>query len=141
MFRSTDISKIEDKGDYYHMEFDMYDYETLFPAHIPMTSNIFDRIVYNYMILGIDKDLHNGLINNCVFFMVSDMSFDRKEFHLKIPKSSNNMIVDAINKKYTSEVYIDEITGSSVGMILVMMDNKLKRLNKLKKIKNKICHI
>ena len=141
MFRSTDISKIEDRVDYYHMEFDLYDYETLSPAHIPMTFNILDRIGYNYMILGIDKDLQNGLINKCVFYMVADMSFDRKQFHLKIPKLSNNTIVDAINKKYTSEVYIDKITGSSISMVLVMIDNKLKRLNKLKKIKNNICHI
>jgi len=141
MFRSTDISKIEDRVDYYHMEFDLYDYETLSPAHIPMTFNILDRIGYNYMILGIDKDLQNGLINKCVFYMVADMSFDRKQFHLKIPKLSNNTIVDAINKKYTSEVYIDKITGSSISMVLVMIDNKLKRLNKLKKIKNNICQV
>jgi hypothetical protein len=117
LFRSTDINNIKDEGNYYHMEFDMYDHENLFPARFSITTNMFEKIGYNYMVFDLDKNVNSGIINNCVFFMDANLSFDSNKFHLKIPKSFNEKVISTIEKNYNSEVYIEGMGDDRYSLV------------------------
>lgn len=140
MLRSTDINNTEDKGEYYHLIFNMYDYETLLPRSYNLTIRMFEEMHFEYVLMKLGDNLtETGLLNECAFFMVADMSFDRKNFHLKIPNIPSNINVINTFKEniYSYEVFVEEISGM-VRLVMVIIDNRLRRANKLKKIKNKI---
>jgi len=135
--RSTDIKDIEDRGDFYHFKFNLYNYETLYPFHgIMFNSNFTEIKHYVYVVKTLElKKPDIGFMEKCDFFIEAGLPFT-DAYHLLIPKTNETVVHYINNEWYSFEIVIK---GDN-GLILTITDNRIKRRDKIKKIKDKICH-
>jgi len=138
---STTIRDIEDKGDYYKFNFSLYNKDTMIPFNgsisYHLITNKFKDIVFLCNIKESESDIIvKGLLHNVELVMINNPGVDRSDFYLIIPKT--NLIIDNMIDMvhYDLEAIIDEEQPNLFGLWAI--NNRMKRAEKLKKIKEKI---
>ena len=140
--RSTDIKDIKDKDDHYHFTFRLYDYETVLPKsdinHFT-DSRMYERLTYAYVRRYLGQDEPDfGFLDDCQFYKEGCLPFfDYNKYHLLVPKNVEQ-VSSFVNGENSFEVILEDM-GGMVRLVIIIVENRLKRSEKLKKIKDKIC--
>jgi len=100
---------------------------------------MFKNIRYLYIMKHLETTEPDfGYLDACDFFMEACLPMDYIVYHLKVPKLNDKILFGMNNKQYEFEVVL-EGDGESVRLYVVMIDSRLKRSQKLRKLKEKIC--
>lgn len=136
---SGTIKNIEEFENRYKFIFSLY-----YNNGIPCTSIgrthkdiiiLFEKIKYVYQLKEIGCDIDAGFLEDTELIMVNNLSYYELELYLIVSKTNQIVIKGMENKKFDFEIVIHD---DHQLLILTIIDNKLKRLDKLKKIKEKI---
>jgi len=138
---STTIRDIEDKGEYYKFNFSLYSKNTMIPFNGSVSyhsiTNKFKDIVFVCNIRESEEEVEfKGLLHNVELVMESNMGYDKSDFYLIIPKT--NLIIDSMVDMvhYDLEAIVDEDQPNLFGLWVI--NNRIKRAEKLKKIRQNI---
>ena len=131
----TDIEKCAD--DSYKFKFRLYDSETKFPSNIGRFYNMinFELMQYHCFIQDVD-DFKDDEIRNAHLVMEAGIPYDGTNFYLMLHKSNTDIINRLKEQHYEFEVFMNE--ENPVMCTLRIIDSKLLRTDKLKRIKEKI---
>jgi len=138
LLKSGTIKDIKEKNDKYIFHFSLYRGDTNIPGNIGLIyakSNLFEKIIFKYFIFDFDKEIDFGFFD-AELIMQYNLPFDIPILYMILP-NDNNKIVDKIcDTQYNFEIIMDEENSIYCGLIIE--NNKIKRAEKLKKIKSKI---
>ena len=140
--RSTNIKDIKDKDRHYHFTFKMYDYDSLSSINninYHTGYNIFENLSYLYIMRYLEQSEPDfGYLDGCNFFMEACLPMGNNKYHLLVPKTNDKIVYGIDNKQYEFEVVMEN-TGGGTNLYVVMIDRRLSRNKKLKKLKENIC--
>jgi hypothetical protein len=102
-------------------------------------SSSFENILFQYFIFGIDGEEIIFENFKASLYMISSIdTFNASTFILLLSKNNDKILIDKINdKKYSFEIIIEKDNPKTCALIIY--DDKLRRAEKIKKIKEKIC--
>ena len=139
--RSTDVKDIEDKGDHYHFRFRLYDHVTFLPANgitHSINSKTYENLMYGYVRRYLGQTVPDyGFLDNCEFYKEFNLPYDYSKYHLLVPKI---WIISSRMDDHSFEIFLDD-NCSKPRLAILIEENRLRRAEKLKKIKDKICQV
>ena len=141
LLKSGTITDIEEFDDRYKLNFSLYYGDTCVPFGnmniIYHNTNRFQNLMHVSRIEEFgEKEPSFGLLRDVELVMINDVSYAKLKLFMIIPKTNHN-ITKSLDEHYGFEVLIDEENPSLITLAII--DNKIKRFEKLKKIKDKIC--
>ena len=138
LLKSGTIKNIEEISDRYKFKFSLYRDDSCIPGNVGLIAaktSFFEKITYKYYIREYGKDVDFGFFD-AIMVMEHNLTFDRPYLYLFLPKDKPQIVNKINDNNFSFEIFIDEENPRICAMVID--DNKLKRAEKLKKIKNKI---
>jgi hypothetical protein len=136
--KSGHIKVVDETDEWYKYQFGLYNEDTNIPIIAHNIAGSFQNMTFQYYIVNPEEE--TGVdFGNCEaeIFMVANLSFDRLNMFFLLSKNNDKKLLDKVeDKRYSFEIMMDN--EKPLVCALIVDDDRLRRAEKLKKIKDKI---